>query len=268
MPDQSDVEVALAEEIAAALYPEGSAEPSAFGPEIRIYRGWPQPQLLSADLAAGRVNVTVQPVSGSARNTTRLPDDWRADPAIPTLVATVQDATATFAGNAAPGQLAGLLVDGAAYVHRTRPGDTPALVAAILAASVRQVRPAQLAGSSVTVPGIGRLLARTVADSPATRELRRQEATFRITAWCPTPELRDQASAFIDAAFAGRRTLDVAGEPCRLRYIGTSSSDEGQSSNLYRRDLLWQVEYPTTVRAQLPTQLFGTTATNTLLTTT
>lgn len=268
MPDQSDVEVALAEEIAAALYPEGPAEPSALGPELRIYRGWPQPQLLSADLAAGRINVTVQPVTGSARNTTRLPDDWNADPAVPTLTATVQDATATFAGNAAPGQLAGLLVDGAAHVHRTRPGDTPALVAASLAASVRQARPAQLAGSSVTVPGVGRLLARIVADSPATRELRRQDATFRITAWCPTPELRDQASAFIDAAFADRRTLDVAGEPCRLRYVGTSSSDEGQSSNLYRRDLLWQVEYPTTIRVQLPTQLFGTTATNAIPTTT
>lgn len=267
MPDQSDVEVALAEEIAAALYPGGTAEPSALGPEFRIYRGWPQPQLLSADLAAGRINVTVQPVSGSARNTTRFPDEWRANPATPTLTAAVQNATVTFAGNAAPGQLAGLLIDGASYVHRTRPGDTPGLVAASLAASVRQARPAQLAGSSITITGAGHLLARTVADSPATRELRRQEVTFRITAWCPTPELRDQVSAFIDVAFADCRTLGVSGESCRLRYAGTSSSDEGQSSNLYRRDLLWQVEYSMTNRAQLPTQLFGTTATNTIPTT-
>lgn len=268
MPDQSDVEVALTEEIAAVLYPAGPAEPSALGPELRIYRGWPQPQQLSADLAAGRVNVTVQPVAGSARNTTRFSDEWRAGPVVPSLTVTVQGTTATLAGDAASGQLAGLLVDGAAHVHRTRHGDTPALVAASLAASVRQVRPAQLTGSSITVPGAGRLLARTVADSPATRELRRQEATFRITAWCSTPELRDQASAFIDAAFAGRFTLGVAGESCRLRYVGTSSSDENQPSNLYRRDLLWQVEYPTTARAQLPTQLFGTTATNTIPTTT
>ena len=268
MPDQSSVERALAQTVAAIFYPNGPDEPSALGPDVRIYRGWPSPPQLDADLAAGRLNITVQAVSGSARNTTRFSDEWSADVVPPTLTAAVVGTTATFVGDAAPGQLAGLLIDGAAWVHRTRRGDTPALVAASLAAQVRPVRPAQLVGASVTFPGAGRVTARTVADATATRELRRQEATFRLTAWCPSPEVRDEALVLLDAGLAERRVLDVDGVPCRLRYAGTASSDDEQAAGLYRRDLLWDIDYPTTARAQLPTQLFGTAATNATPTTT
>lgn len=267
MPDQSGVERAFVEAVSAIFYPNGTDEPSAIGPEVRVYRGWPSRAQLDADLAAGRLNVTVQPVSGSARNTTRFSDEWNADIVPPTLAAAVAGITATFSGDAAPGQLAGLLVDGMAWIHRTREGDTPGLVAAALAAQIRPVRPAQLTGAAVSFPGAARVVARTVADAPATRELRRQEATFRLTAWCPSPELRDEAAALLDLGLAERRTLDADGVPCRLRYAGTASSDDEQAAGLYRRDLLWDIDYPTTAHAQLPTQLFGTAALNTIPTT-
>lgn len=267
MPDQSSVERAFVEVVAATFYPGGTNQPSVLGPPVRIYRGWPSRSQLDADLAAGRLNVTIQFVAGSARNTTRFSDEWSADLIPPTLTATVAGTTATFAGDAAPGQLAGLLIDGIAWVHRTQIGDTPGLVAAALAAQVRPTRPAQLTSATIVFPGAGRVVARTVADAPATRELRRQEATFRLTTWCPSPELRDEAAALLDLGLAERRTLDADGVPCRIRYAGTASSDDEQASGLYRRDLLWDVDYPTTAHAQLPTQLFGTAATNAIPTT-
>ena len=61
MADQSDVEIALVNVVAAALYPDGTDKFSVPGPDCRIYRGWPNSAALDADLAAGKINVTVFP---------------------------------------------------------------------------------------------------------------------------------------------------------------------------------------------------------------
>ena len=64
MADQSDVEIALVSVVSAALYPNGTDEASVPGPDCRIYRGWPNSAALDADLAAGKINVTVFPGGG------------------------------------------------------------------------------------------------------------------------------------------------------------------------------------------------------------
>lgn len=260
MPDQSDVEEALAAVLAAALYPDGPQAPSALEARCLIYRGWPSSAALDADLAGGGLHVTVQAVPGTARNTTRYPSEWSAEQAASPLRATVDGDVAAFSGAAVPGVIAGLLADGVSVVHRAAPGDTPELVAASLAARLRRTRPAFLRGARVHVPGVGHLVARAVMDGAATRELRRQEARFRVAAWCPTPALRDAASALLDLALAERPRLEAGGVPCPLRYAGTASSDEGQTAAVYRRDLLYDVEYPTTATRSQPAMLFGTTA--------
>lgn len=258
MADQSDVEQALVSAVSAALYPAGANAGSAIGSVCRIYRGWPNAAALEADLAAGRVNVTVFPIDGSARNTTRWAREWSVVPVSPALSVAVDGQTATFAGNAGAGQLAGMLVDGKSYVYRTQPGDTPALAAAALAASVRADRVAQLAGSSVTVPGATRLVARAVADAVEMQEMRRQEQGFRVSIWCGTPGSRDAACALIDAALAGTAFLALPdGSAGRLRYRGTATMDRLQDAELYRRDLLYAVEYPTMLSGIVPAMLFG-----------
>ena len=54
MADESDVETTLATLVTAQIYPQGTNAPSALGPLVRIYRGWPNPTALNADLAAGK----------------------------------------------------------------------------------------------------------------------------------------------------------------------------------------------------------------------
>ncbi len=264
MPAQSDVENALVQLAAAALYPNGAAAPAIIAATIRLYRGWPNAAALDADLAAGRVNVTVFPVPGATRNTTRYAPDWLPDPVIPTLTVTAAGTTATFAGTADPGQLAGLLVDGTSYVHRTSLGDTPALVAATLAAALSPTRIVTVAGASLTIPSASSLVARIAADATSAQELRRQRQEFRITAWCPTPDLRDAACEAVDIAFAATPFLTLADgntpslQRARLRYASTTTFDTRQDAALYRRDLLYTVEYPTTQVATEPSMLFGT----------
>ena len=62
MPDLSDVSAQIATICAATCYPNGTGSPSIAGVDIRIFEGWPVPAQLDADIAAGKINVSVYPV--------------------------------------------------------------------------------------------------------------------------------------------------------------------------------------------------------------
>jgi hypothetical protein len=258
MADESDVEAALVALASAALYPNGTNAASVPGADCRIYRGWPNAAALDSDLRAGLINVTVFAGEGSGRVSTRYVEDWISSPATPSLTGTVAGNSITFAGTANIGQVAGILVDGRSYAYRTQAGDTPASVSANLAALARADTIVQLSGASLTIPSAGDLLARVVADAPAQREVRRQLQNFRVTCWCPTPAGRDSAAVAIDQALATTTFIQLAdGTLGRLTYGGTTIFDQSQDALLYRRDLLYAVEYATIVAASLPAMLFG-----------
>lgn len=154
MADQSDVENALVSAITNILYPSGSSSGGVLTQTVKIYRGWPNTASLRTDLAAGTLNVTVFPKADTSRNTTRWAEGLvSTGGATPSLTVNVTGPCATFAGSADTGQLAGLLVDLLAVVHRTVTGDTPELVAAVLAELIRTRRIAVVAGATITVPG-------------------------------------------------------------------------------------------------------------------
>jgi hypothetical protein len=261
MADASDVETALVALSSSALYPNGINQQSIPGPDCRIYRGWPNSAALDADLAAGRINITIFPILGHARTTTRFTQIQSGSSVSPTLTASVSGSAVTFGGIAAPGQVAGLLVGGPSgqrHAYRTRVGDNPALVAANLAALARATTIVQLSGTTLTIPGSGTLIARVVTDGSVQQEIRRQEQDFRVTCWCPTPTSRDAAAIAIDLALAQLTFITLAdGSMGRLTYSGTTVFDRSEDALLYRRDLLYCVEYPTVINASLPAMLFG-----------
>jgi hypothetical protein len=97
-----------------------------------------------------------------------------------------------------------------------------------------------------------------VADTPVQRELRRQEQDFRISCWCPTPASRDAAAAAIDQSLSGMRFIVLSdNSQGRMIYCGTAVFDQSQNASMYRRDLMYSVEYATTVSASQPAMLFG-----------
>jgi hypothetical protein len=258
MADQSDVESALVSAISSALYPYGMDETSVSGQDCRIYRGWPNSAALDADLAAGKINVTVFMAGGTGRTTTRYAEQWIGPPVQPSLTAVVTGTSATFVGQAGIGQIAGILADGRSYAYRTQHGDTAELVAANLADMARVHSIVRLSHSTLTIAGVSRLLVRVVADAPMQQEVRRQEQDFRITCWCPTPASRDAATAAIDQSLSGVRFLLLPdGTHGRLIYSGTTVFDQSQNASLYRRDLMYSVEYATALSASLPAMLFG-----------
>lgn len=259
MADQSDIETVLAGLVARLVYPQGTDAPSVTGGLVRIYRGWPNQAALNADLAAGTVTVTIFPDPAQHRVTTRYIDPpIPQKPVSPTLSVAVSGVVATFSGTATLGQLAGLLVDNTAFVHRTAAGDTPELVASILASYIRTLRIAQVAGVKITVPGAGSLVGRIVADQATQTETRRQMQGFRLSCWCPDPATRDTVAGLIDEGLSAITFLALPdNNAARMRQTGTLVFDQSQNAGLYRRDLLVAVEYPTTIVTTLPSLIFG-----------
>ena len=258
MADQSDVENVLVTLTAAALYPNGTDAASVIGSDCRIYRGWPQSAALDNDLAMGVVNVTVFPAGEPGTNTTRYMQQWGGTSVAPMLTALVSGTTVSFEGSAEAGQIAGILADGLSYAYRVQSGDTPAVVAANLAVLARANWIVQLSGTCLALAGAVNVIARIVADCPALQEVRRQEQGFRITCWCPTPMLRDSAAIAVDQALAPRKFVDLPdGTVGRLLYRGTAEFDQSQDALLYRRDLLYAIDYSTIVAALQPRMLFG-----------
>lgn len=262
MADQSDVETALTTAIAGALYPAGSDGGSVIGRTCRIFRGWPNAVALDADLTAGRVNVTVFPDTARQRTTTRWADEWTAEAEIvPTLSILVSGNSASVFGTGGAGMLVGLQVDAISVVYRTAATDTPELVAASLAAKLIALgRVALVSGTTVTVPGAGYLLGRVVADQSAMRESKRQSQGFRISLWCPDPASRDAAGSAVDQALSAIGFLPLAdGTGGNMRFVSSVVYDQSVNAKLYRRDLVYSVDYATTIVQALPSMIFGVT---------
>ena len=258
MADLSDVETALVACVVAAIYPAGEASASLTGQNVRVYRGWPLTGALDLDLAAGIVNVSVFAVPGDARNTTRWDAVTQTMAVAPGLTVEVTGNSVSFGGSGGLGQVAGLLVDNQPFVYRVQAGDTPTLVAAVLAQDVRTVRTCWLSGVTLSVPGATKLIARIAADGKAVTEWGRQEQGFRVTAWCPHPVTRDLVCSAVGSAISATSFLTLSdGTSGRIRYRSTTSIDDAQTSQLYRRDMVFSVEYATSASSGAPSMLFG-----------
>jgi len=253
----------LASLAANALYPDGAAAPSVTGAVYRVYRGYPASPVLDADLASGIVHVSVAPAGGDVRNVTRYPRVWQeVEPVTQILSVSVSGTAATFTGSCAVGQLAGVMADDATFSYAVQATDRPATVASNLAAQIRAAGwIVNYAGTTLSVPTAEKFTARVVSGAGALLEVRRQIEDFRISMWCPAPGARDAVAPIIDLALAGVNFMPLPdGSFARVRFAGVTTSDGGADASLYRRDLIYAVEYPATLAQMTPAMLFGTAA--------
>lgn len=81
----------------------------------------------------------------------------------------------------------------------------------------------------------------------AARELHRQMRDFQITVWAPTPQLRNQVGSVIDTALSEQCHIDLEdGAPAQMFYARQFDSDRSENWHVYRRDLIFSVNYATT----------------------
>jgi hypothetical protein len=258
MADISDVEQALVETVTATLYPAGSSQSSIVGALCRIYRGWPNAATLNTDLNAGVVNVTVGTDNDSGRTTTRYLLQWQTGPAQPGTAACIAGRVITISGTPVVGDVVGAIIDGVTFAYRIQASDTPELVAANLGQSIQAIRIATLQGADITIHGATSIVIRVVCDNPASFESRRQEKDLRIICWCPTPSIRDAIVSALDTSIDKLAFLSLPdASEARIIYRNTASYDQAQNALLYRRDLIYTVEYATITTTQQPSMLFG-----------
>ena len=258
MADLSDVETALIGRLVELLYPDGLDQPSAVGATCRIYRGWPSPASLNADLSAGIANITVFPASTPDEILPRYFDQTDIAPVKPRLSAAVANNSVTFSGTADAGQTVGLLVDNLPITYRTAYADTPDLVAANLAATVSAVRAATNSGATVTIPGARTLVVRISTPAKVIRQLRRQRKELQISCWCPSPALRDKLCATIDPGMTASQFISLPdGSQSHIVFAGNQVFDQSQNASLYRRDLCYFCEYSIVGIEIAPVMIFG-----------
>jgi hypothetical protein len=270
--DQSDVENALVVQCALALglgtgYQAGAYGTANTGNRVTMYRGWPTDTRLYQDALAGTSHISVFAESGMLRNTTRFPADWVQIASVsPTLTAAVSGATVTLGGTVTAGNVVGMVYGpqaySAAYAVVAGPSDTLTTLAAALAAKAPG---ATSAGAVITAPSATRLRAGVMVPQPVLRETRRQEQGIRISFWCHSPGARDALVSAVDSALAsllgpnGNVTEFFTvrtGEAARLRFRATYTNDMTSRDRIWRRDLCYTVEYPTTLLEQDPIALF------------
>ncbi|MDE2468746.1 MAG: hypothetical protein KGL35_08385 [Bradyrhizobium sp.] len=251
MADISDVSTSLVAIIAGALYPNGTSQPSVVGAPVAVYPGWPTASQLDADLAGfsngqgGRLHVTVFPTP-TEKSEPAYRMDWQALTInAATLTATISGQTVTLSGTVSTPQNVALLVDNAGYVYPVQPADTLTTIATALAALVPG---ATSSGAVITVPNGAKLTAaRTGGSGTMQRELRRQMRVMQITAWADTPANRDALAQAVDAALSAIPRFVLADQTqARLLYQSGRQIDDQSKANLYRRDLMYSVEYSTT----------------------
>jgi hypothetical protein len=277
MADISDVETVMVSMAAGFLglgthYLAGSAVMSpASEQRCRVYRGWPVSAALDRDMVDGITSVTVFPVAGATRRTTKYLPQWHDGPVVtPRLTATVSGATVTLDGRPDVGQVVGIRIgpftNAAAYAYRLGKGESLASVATALAALVPG---AAASRNVVTLPVSHGAVARVGIDQPSWQETRRQSQHIWVMCWAPSPAARDAVASVVDAGFAnmtnasGDLTYFIPlpdGSSADLRYFTNHTIDQTQKANLWRRDLRYVVEYPTTLVQLQPTLLFPTTS--------
>jgi hypothetical protein len=86
-----------------------------------------------------------------------------------------------------------------------------------------------------------------VGGSTAVLELRRQTRLFRISVWAGAYARRDAVAAAIDAGLAAVSRLALAdGSVAVMSYDSSVQDDSQQQAGIYRRDLVYALNYATT----------------------
>lgn len=215
--------------------------------DIRCYRGWPLDAQLTNDLKAGVSNISIFSAPALARDTTRflrMMTEQTASQAPITMTATMTGNLVTFAGTASISEVIGIADINHGYAYRLHANDTPTTVAAVFAAHIPN---ATSAGATLTINTGNVVSVAYSADITTLTEVHRQLQIVRISVWTPTTELRDQICSILDPAIMWYDRMvfaenSISGPICNA---GTHVDDVVGLEFMWRRDLLYNIEYPT-----------------------
>lgn len=264
MADISDVINTLGSLAGTAMYPNGTSRPSVTGTAIVVRSGWPVPQQLKTLMADGSVMVTIYGMPGMGKNTTRFlgDDDAQAMIPVPRVAITISGNQVIIGGTINAGEAVTLRVNYQPYSYAIQASDTVNMIAAALAALIPN---ASVNGAVITIAELFDIEAAISVPVAVQQEIGRQAQVFMLVIWAPTELLRDAAARALELAFKQQPRIVMPDNTwARLLQRGVTQSDGSEKQQIYRRNLLYEVEYAltTTVIENTMTN-FGVTVTPT-----
>jgi hypothetical protein len=256
MADQVDVEEAFASAITSAIYPSGVGTPSALpaAAPVQIRRGWPIGGDVDAAMKLGLTLVTIYPRGDTEISDARYPEEWQTrDAPVHTLTAVIDNGGSriTLGGTAQatpPQYISVVLGTSKVYSYTLLVTDTLTSVAAALAALIKVDYPATT--STGPVLNIVGPIAQAVVGSTGTswKEVGRQKQWFQIVVWAPSDPLRTAVIRIIDPILRLIKRLPLAdGSVANIAFVRTIVEDRVEKELIFRRDLIFVADYPTSV---------------------
>jgi len=259
MADLSDVTAFLAGLATTAIYPNGTGQPSVANLDCRIFEGWPLPDQLDMDMAGTMLqnsvvtrpggpvaNVSVFPMPGTGVSTNQILDDTFV------ISQPVYGMTPVLAGNVLtvggqPNEGEYLTVELNRGNIYSRTGTTTAVLLAALLLDIQSQYPTATGdATSITFPDNFSLLVRQGGKGVMGKVTWRQRHDIMVTTWAHNHAVRKTLADAVDNYIKQniRVTLPDTSQAI-IRYSRTNISDEQQVQTIYRRDLIYQVEYAT-----------------------
>lgn len=245
MASVDDVLRFLAQQVAETIYPGGTALPGIVNAPVKVCPGWPTSALLQQDISAGGVHVSVWPLPTERKINTSLGRPYHVvSKGKPTLQFTVNGNTLALSGVASDVTNVRLSIDGQGFFFHFCAGTTAEKASISI---VHRLPRAFTVLSRIIVPLASAIQVQVTTAGTAVRELRRQAREFQITVWAPTPHLRNRAGAAIDSALSDQCHIDLGdAAPAQMLYVRQFDSDNAENWHVYRRDLIFSVNYATT----------------------
>ena len=173
-----------------------------------------------------------------------LNEEYVITPAVHGMTAAILSGAVTLSGTPGTGEYASIIAD-QRHVYSRVGASASAILTAIAADAVAQYPSVSAVGNTITFP-TSRLVCRIGAPATVGSVTHRQKHQFFVTVWTPNPTMRDTLAAAIDVAFKEVNHLTMPDTSLAvLCYDHANQIDEKSTVSIYRRDLVYSVEYAT-----------------------
>lgn len=270
MADLSDVTAYIAQAVAAAVYPNGTSQPSiapvpagySNPADVRIYEGWPLSEQLDLDLAGQMKqaaspapvarpngpcpNVSIYPLAGTSATAYQLLDKtYVLQQPVFGLSVTATSDEVTITGTPNAGEFVTLVADRANIFSEG--GNSAAAVLAALLSDAQAVYPdAEVNGDTLTLPVDYALTVQQGGTGLLGKVTHRQTHMVMVSVWAQDQNTRSVLAKGIDNALKQKIVVTLPDQSdLKLVYSHTNVSDEGQNATVYRRDLMYACDYAT-----------------------
>lgn len=285
MADLSDVTAYLYQQAILAVYPNGASAPSVANMDCIVGEGWPLGEDIDLDVngkmknAAGvavdrpggpRATVSIFPMQGTGKTVYQILDEtYTISPPVINLSFNITGSPVTVSGGGTTINVSGqpavgeylTVVADEAHVYSATGPTTAALLSALAAQASANYPGTSSTATTLTVPVNAYLTVRQGGQAIQGKVTHRQCNQVMVTVWAPNRVARNQFSAAIDNLIKQniRVTMPDTSQAMVI-YSRTNTIDEQQAESIYRRDLIYDVEYATVF--QFPAYVITSTTTS------